>query len=67
MFDETNSELFKVVVNPEEQFSIWPVRKENPLGWRDAGRSGTKDECLRYIAEIWTDMRPLSVRRATGD
>jgi MbtH protein len=54
---------YKVVVNHEEQYSIWPADRENPLGWSDAGKSGTKAECLAFIEEVWTDMRPLSVRR----
>ncbi len=54
---------YKVVVNHEEQYSIWPADRENPLGWSDAGKSGTKAECLAFIKEVWTDMRPLSVRR----
>jgi MbtH protein len=57
-------ERYKVVVNHEEQYSIWPEERENPLGWRDGGRAGTKDECLAYIKEVWTDMRPLSLRKA---
>ena len=55
--------IYKVVVNHEEQYSIWPLERENPLGWRDAGKSGPKEECLAYIEEVWTDMRPLSLRR----
>ena len=54
---------YKVVVNHEEQYSIWPVDRENPLGWEDRGPSGSKDECLAYINEVWTDMRPLSLRK----
>jgi len=54
---------YKVVVNHEEQYSIWPASQENPLGWRDAGKIGLKAECLAYIKEVWTDMRPLSLRR----
>ena len=54
----------KVVVNDEEQYSIWPVDRENPAGWRDAGKTGTKAECLEYINEVWTEMRPLSLRQA---
>jgi uncharacterized protein YbdZ (MbtH family) len=57
-------ELYKVVVNHEEQYSIWPLQRENPAGWRDAGKSGSKQECLAYIDEVWTDMRPLSLRKA---
>ncbi len=56
--------IYKVVVNHEEQFSIWSVDRENPLGWRDAGKNGSKQECLAYIKEVWTDMRPLSLRKA---
>jgi len=55
--------IYKVVVNDEEQYSIWPADRENALGWRDAGKSGTKEECLAYIKEVWTDMRPLSLRK----
>jgi MbtH protein len=53
---------YKVVVNHEEQYSIWPADRENALGWNDAGKSGTKDECLAHIKEVWTDMRPRSLR-----
>jgi len=62
-----DNEVYKVVVNHEEQYSIWPVDKENALGWRDAGKSGTKEECLAHIKEVWTDMRPLSLRQKMGD
>ncbi|MEN9935386.1 MAG: MbtH protein [Chloroflexota bacterium] len=54
---------YKVVVNQENQFSILPADRENPLGWFDAGRSGTKEECITYIKENWTDMRPLNLRK----
>lgn len=56
--------VYKVVLNHEEQYSIWPADRENPLGWHDAGMSGSKQACLAYINEVWTDMRPLSLRRA---
>ncbi|PRD26215.1 UNVERIFIED_CONTAM: mbtH [Trichonephila clavipes] len=55
--------IFQVVVNHEEQYSIWPDYKEIPKGWRAAGKSGFKKECLAYIEEVWTDMRPLSLRK----
>ena len=55
--------LFQVVVNDEAQYSIWPADKEIPLGWRAAGNSGSKESCLEYIKEVWTDMRPLSLRK----
>jgi MbtH protein len=63
MSDEEDTTNYKVVVNHEEQYSIWPVDRDNPLGWRDAGKSGSKPECLAYIKEVWTDMRPLSLRQ----
>ncbi|MEU5583229.1 MbtH family protein [Streptomyces huasconensis] len=55
--------LFSVVLNEEEQYSIWPQGKDIPDGWRADGVTGTKEECLGHIAEVWTDMRPLSLRR----
>ncbi|MFH8561774.1 MbtH family protein [Streptomyces sp. NPDC017988] len=55
--------LFSVVLNEEEQYSIWPQGKDIPDGWRADGVTGTKEECLRHIDEVWTDMRPLSLRR----
>lgn len=65
--DSEDTTTYKVVVNHEEQYSIWPADRENPLGWRDAGKRGSKADCLAYIGEVWTDMRPLSLRRKTGD
>jgi uncharacterized protein YbdZ (MbtH family) len=53
----------RVVVNAEEQYSIWPLDRELPQGWFEAGKSGPVSECLAYIAEVWTDMRPLSLRQ----
>jgi MbtH protein len=58
-----DTQTYVVVVNHEEQYSIWPDWKEIPLGWRACGKSGPKQECLAYIEEVWTDMRPLSLRR----
>ena len=64
MFDDEDAKtIYKVVLNHEEQYSIWPADRENALGWRDEGKSGTKDECLAHIKEVWTDMRPLSLRK----
>ena len=57
---------YKVVLNDEQQYSIWPADRENASGWRDAGKSGTRQECLAYIKEVWTDMRPLSLRNRMG-
>jgi uncharacterized protein YbdZ (MbtH family) len=61
--DREDTTIYKVVVNHEEQYSIWPEHKEPPLGWNEVGKSGPKPECLAYIKEVWTDMRPLSLRR----
>ncbi len=61
--EEEDKTIYKAVLNHEEQYSIWPADRENPLGWTDAGKSGTKAEVLDYIKEVWTDMRPLSVRK----
>jgi MbtH protein len=61
--DDEDKTIYKVVVNHEEQYSIWPDDRENPLGWNNVGKSGLKAECLAYIKEVWTDMRPLSLRK----
>lgn len=61
--DQGDTTTYKVVVNHEEQYSIWPLDRENPLGWSEVGKSGQKSECLEYIKEVWTDMRPLSLRK----
>ncbi len=64
MFDEEDDKtIYKVVLNHEEQYSIWPADRENALGWRDEGKRGIKDECLSHIKDVWTDMRPLSLRK----
>lgn len=63
-FEETGDKtIYKVVINHEEQYSIWPADRENPPGWQDAGKTGLKAECLAYIKEVWSDMRPLSLRQ----
>jgi uncharacterized protein YbdZ (MbtH family) len=61
--EDDDRTIYKVVVNHEEQYSIWPEYKENAPGWNDAGKVGTKADCLAYIKEVWTDMRPLSLRK----
>lgn len=61
--EQEDQTIYKVVVNHEEQYSIWPRERENPLGWRDAGKDGLKADCLAYIKEVWVDMRPLSLRK----
>lgn len=61
--DHDDERRYKVVMNDEEQYSIWFEDEDPPDGWREVGRSGPKQECLDYIEEVWTDMRPLSLRR----
>ena len=61
--EKEDTTIYKVVVNHEEQYSIWPIGRDNAVGWKDAGKSGLKQECLEYIKEVWTDMRPLSLRQ----
>ena len=61
--NEVSTITYLVVINHEEQYSIWPDFKEIPAGWRTVGKSGNKDECIAYINEVWTDMRPLSLRK----
>lgn len=66
MYDSDDVEdltRYKVVINHEEMYSIWPEDRENALGWNDAGFSGHRKECLDYIEKVWTDMRPLSLRK----
>ncbi len=65
--EKEDATVFKVVVNLEDQYSIWPVERRNPQGWRDTGKSGTKEECLDYIRKVWTDMRPVSSREKTEE
>jgi len=55
--------IYSVVVNHEEQYSVWPTYQELPLGWSRVGLTGPKSECLGYIEKVWTDMRPLSLRK----
>jgi MbtH protein len=62
--DNEDKTIYRVVVNDEEQYSIWPDYRPVPAGWREAGKNGPKAECLAYIKEVWTDMRPLSLRKA---
>jgi MbtH protein len=61
--DEEDDRRYTVVLNHEEQYSIWFADREPPPGWREAGKQGTKAECLAHIGEVWTDMRPLSLRK----
>jgi uncharacterized protein YbdZ (MbtH family) len=61
--EREDTTIYRVVMNHEEQYSIWPEYKDIPLGWNDVGKSGNKAECLAYIKDVWTDMRPLSLRK----
>jgi MbtH protein len=64
--EDEDTRLYKVVVNPEEQYSVWFADREPPAGWRAVDKQGTRKECLDYIKEVWTDMRPLSLRGKPG-
>lgn len=63
MDEQEDKTIYTVVINHEEQYSIWPADREFPLGWQSVGKSGRKQECLDYIEEVWIDMRPLSLRK----
>jgi MbtH protein len=65
VFDDETIEYF-VVVNDEEQYSIWPAERELPKGWNAVGPPRSRQECLDYVEQVWTDMRPKSVREATA-
>jgi MbtH protein len=62
--DQAESALYCVVVNHEGQYSIWPLHQPMPAGWIAAGKEGSRAECLEYVDEVWTDMRPLSLRKS---
>jgi MbtH protein len=64
MFDDDDERDYQVVINEEEQYSIWPTGRELPAGWSATGPAGVKSVCLEYIEQVWTDMRPRSVRVA---
>jgi len=61
--EQEDTTIYKVVVNHEEQYSIWPEYREIPPGWKEAGKTGTKQECLVFIERIWQDTRPMTLRR----
>ncbi len=60
---DEDTTLYKVIINHEGQYSIWPAVGQVPLGWTDVGKRGSKLECLAYVKEVWTDMTPLSLRK----
>ncbi|WP_328787965.1 MULTISPECIES: MbtH family protein [unclassified Streptomyces] len=64
---QANTQTYLVVLNDEEQYSIWWADRALPEGWHAEGTSGTKEECLAHIGEVWTDMRPLSLRRRMAE
>ena len=65
MTDDDNR-IYQVVVNDEEQYSIWFIDRQPPAGWTEVGKEGPKEECLAYIEEVWTDMRPQEPQEADG-
>jgi MbtH protein len=67
MADKSADDVYRVVYNDEEQYSIWWAARETPAGWHHEGTEGTREECLARIEEVWTDMRPLSLRRRMAE
>ena len=65
--EREDTTIYNVVVNHEEQYSIWPADRANPLGWTSVGKTGSKAECLDCIKDVWTDMRPLSLRKRMAE
>ena len=65
--EEEDTTVYDVVMNHEEQYSIWPAHREMPQGWKAVGKRGPKPECLAHIQEVWTDMRPLSLRKKMAE
>jgi uncharacterized protein YbdZ (MbtH family) len=65
--EEEDTTIYDVVMNHEEQYSIWPSHREMPRGWKAVGKQGRKPECLAHIKEVWTDMRPLSLRKKMAE
>ncbi|MEU5781877.1 MbtH family protein [Micromonospora lupini] len=63
MINETDELSYSVVVNHEEQYSIWPAERPVPAGWRAEGTTGSREECLDHVERVWVDMRPASLRR----
>jgi MbtH protein len=63
--EKEDARPYRVVVNHEEQYSIMLEDHDNPPGWRDAGKSGSKSDCLAYVGQVWTDMRPLTLRNSS--
>ncbi|GAB2727661.1 MbtH family protein [Kitasatospora kifunensis] len=59
-------DLFTIVRNEEEQYSIWPAGQEIPTGWEQVGEPAERSACLERIGELWTDMRPASLRAHMG-
>lgn len=67
MFSDNENLVYKVVLNEEAQYSIWPADMSLPVGWSEEGNSGSKEQCLAHIDKVWVDMRPLSLRKKLGE
>jgi MbtH protein len=65
MVDNDHIPVYEVVINHEEQYSIWRADTNPPMGWRKVGKRASKEECLAFIREVWTDMRTLTLRKQT--
>lgn len=67
MSQQQENQTYRVVVNHEEQYSIWPQNRPVPAGWSEVGVAGPKEDCLAHIEQVWVDMRPLSLRRQMAE
>jgi MbtH protein len=67
VFEDDDDRIYQVVMNHEEQYSIWPADRPAPAGWTAAGPAGVKADCLGYISKVWTDMRPRSLREQMSE
>lgn len=67
MSENSDAERYQVVLNDEEQYSIWPADRQLPPGWRSDGTQGSRAHCLEHIEQVWTDMRPRSLRLQFSD
>jgi MbtH protein len=66
MFEDDDDRQYLVVRNHEEQYSVWPADRPPPAGWEEVGFRGTKPECLAHVDQVWTDLRPKSLRERAG-
>jgi MbtH protein len=66
MKETEKGRCYKVVTNNAAQYSIWPTDGKNPIGWKDVGVLGSRNDCFAFIEKVWPDVRPLSSRTKMG-